>query len=104
MNMKSAKFSIGQLVNHRLLNYRGIIVDVDAQCEKQKWQSIANGLQGAHNGPWYRILVDEASYITYVSEQELLADFSDIPVEHPFMDKFFEIGSSGDYIRKQKFN
>jgi len=34
INISSAKFSVGQLVHHRLFDYRGVIVDVDRNFQR----------------------------------------------------------------------
>ncbi|MCF2524984.1 hypothetical protein LVY71_19580 [Bradyrhizobium sp. G127] len=43
---------------------------------------------------------DQASYVTYVPEQNLLADISDEPVTHPQIDDIFERDESGCYRRR----
>ena len=81
-----AKFSIGQLVHHRLFAYRGVIIDVDAQ-PKDK--------------PWYRVLVHNAEHETYVAERNLEPDPSIEPINHPLVDKIFDRFENGVYSSKR---
>ncbi|GAA4533765.1 heat shock protein HspQ [Chelativorans composti] len=86
-NVKTAKFSIGDVVKHRLLPFRGVIFDVDPEFNNtEEWyQAIPEARRPAKNQPFYHILAenDETEYIAYVSEQNLLRDDSGLPLRHP---------------------
>jgi heat shock protein HspQ len=53
-----AKFSIGQLVHHRLFDYRGVIVDVDAVfLGSEEWYEQVAKSKPPKDQPWYHVLV-----------------------------------------------
>ena len=83
MQLKQAKFHIGQVVKHRIFPFRGVIFDVD---------------------PFYHLLAenDETEYVAYVSEQNLLIDDSDNPVRHPQLAEFFDAQVDGTYKPKER--
>jgi len=85
--MKAAKFCIGQVVKHRVYPFRGVIYDVDPQFDNTEewWLSIPEDIRPAKDQPYYHLLAenDEMTYEAYVSEQNLLADGTGLPVSHP---------------------
>ena len=85
--LKKAKFTIGQVVKHRLFPFRGVIFDVDPVFDNtdEWWASIPEDIRPHKNQPFYHLLAEneETEYIAYVSEQNLLADDLDLPVNHP---------------------
>ncbi len=91
---RSARFSIGQVVKHRLFPFRGVIFDVDPTFSNTEewWESIPEEVRPAKDQPYYHLLAenDETEYVAYVSEQNLLADESGEPVRHPQVREFFE--------------
>ena len=91
---RSARFSIGQVVRHRLFPFRGVIFDVDATFSNSEewWESIPEEVRPSKDQPYYHLLAenDETEYVAYVSEQNLLADDSGEPVRHPQVREFFE--------------
>lgn len=104
--MKTAKFSIGQVVRHRLYSFRGIIFDVDPQFDNtEEWyQSIPAEVRPSKDQPFYHLLAEnsETEYIAYVSEQNLLEDTSDEPVRHPQIRDMFNRRPDGHYEPKRQ--
>jgi len=97
-----AKFSIGDVVRHRLFPFRGVVFDVDPEfANTEEWyQSIPEDIRPHKNQPFYHVLAEneQTHYVAYVSEQNLLPDSSGEPVEHPeVMDYFEEL--DGDQYR-----
>ena len=101
MNSKKAKFSIGEIVKHKHFNFRGVIYDVDFEFNNsEEWyQSIPKDVRPRKNQPFYHLLAEnnEVTYEAYVSEQNLIADDSGDPVEHPEVSELFENLSDGKY-------
>ena len=93
-SLPSAKFSIGQVVKHRLFPFRGVIFDVDPVFANTEdwWLSIPEGIRPRKDQPFYHLLAenDESEYVAYVSEQNLLTDESGEPVRHPQVKDYFE--------------
>ena len=98
---KMAKFAIGQVVRHRIFPFRGVIFDVDPQFNNSEdwWQSIPEDVRPRKDQPYYHLLAenDQASYVAYVSEQNLLADHSGEPVGHPHARVLFAGFENGHY-------
>src|SRR5204862_5994643 len=87
IDMPVARFAIGEVVRHRLFDFRGVVFDVDPVfANSEEWyQAIAEDLRPPKDQPYYHLLAEnaESSYIAYVSQQNLLGDESGGPVEHP---------------------
>ena len=98
-NITRVKFSIGDLIHHRLFNYRGVIVDVDSKFQAtDDWYEQVAKSRPPKNKPWYHVLVHESIHSTYVSEQNLEPDDSLEPILHPMIGKFFSKFDNGRYI------
>lgn len=101
MKTRDAKYSIGQVVRHRVYPFRGVIFDVDPEFNNtdEWWQSIPEEIRPSKDQPFYHLFAEnaETQYIAYVSEQNLLPDTSGEPLRHPQIDEVFERDSSGAY-------
>lgn len=96
--MKQAKFSIGQCVQHRLFDYRGVIVDVDAEfLGSDEWYDEVARSRPPKDEPWYHVLVHDADNETYVAERNLEQDQTYEPVNHPLLGEFFSGFEQGVY-------
>lgn len=105
MRENQAKFAIGELVHHKLFDYRGVIIDVDPIfLGEDEWYEQVARSQPPKESPWYHVLVDNASHITYVAERNLLADDSQRPIRHPEIQRFFTEFRDGIYISRQQAN
>jgi heat shock protein HspQ len=93
MSITNTQFSIGQVVRHRVYEFRGVIVDVDPEFSNTEewWQSIPEEVRPSKNQPFYHLLAENESnaYEAYVSEQNLLVDESGEPVNHPQVAEVF---------------
>jgi heat shock protein HspQ len=101
MTSRLAKFSIGQVVKHRIFAFRGVIFDVDPQFNNTEewWNSIPEEVRPRKDQPFYHLLAenDQNSYVAYVSEQNLLPDETGEPVGHPHTALMFEGFTEGQY-------
>ncbi|MES2002701.1 MAG: heat shock protein HspQ [Pseudomonadota bacterium] len=99
--MPSARFGIGEVVRHRLFDFRGVIFDVDPQfANSDEWyESIPADIRPAKDQPFYHLLAENAehAYIAYVSQQNLVADDSEEPIDHPAIPTMFERIEGGGY-------
>ena len=104
MPSEQAKFTIGQVVKHRLFPFRGVIFDVDPEfANTEEWyQAIPEEIRPRRDQPFYHLLAEnaEAYYVAYVSEQNLLADPKGGPVEHPQIRELFGDLDNGQYRPK----
>lgn len=103
--MQQAKFSIGQIVHHRLFDYRGVIFDVDCQfMGSDDWyEQVALSRPPKHK-PWYRVLVDNAIHQTYVAERNLEASRVLTPIHNPLIDVYFSGMRNDHYILRHRNN
>ncbi|WP_010124572.1 heat shock protein HspQ [Sphingomonas sp. KC8] len=96
-----ARFAIGDVVRHRLLEFRGVIFDVDPVfANSEEWyDAIPEGVRPARDQPFYHLLAENAdsSYVAYVSQQNLEHDQSDEPVDHPAISGIFDDYRDGRY-------
>lgn len=99
--MRTAKFSIGQVVRHRIYPFRGVIFDVDPTFSNTEewWQAIPEDVRPRRDQPFYHLLAEnaETEYVAYVSEQNLVPDDTGEPVRHPQVDEIFEELPDGSY-------
>ena len=96
-----AHFSIGDIVRHRIFEFRGVIFDVDPVfANSEEWyQAIPEEIRPPKDQPYYHLLAENAdsSYVAYVSQQNLLPDDSDEPVDHPAIPGLFDAFADGRY-------
>jgi heat shock protein HspQ len=99
--LPQARFTIGDVVRHRLFDFRGVIFDVDPVfANTEEWyEAIPEALRPSKDQPFYHLLAENAeqSYIAYVSQQNLVADETDEPVDHPGLDAYFNGYEGGRY-------
>ncbi len=99
--VSSARFSIGDVVRHRMFGFRGVVFDVDPVfANSEEWyESIPEDIRPPRDQPFYHLLAenDESSYVAYVSQQNLQGDADAGPVEHPSLDEMFEGFRNGRY-------
>ena len=96
-----ARFSIGDVVRHRLFDFRGVVFDIDPVfANSEEWyESIPEAIRPTREQPFYHLLAenDESSYVAYVSQQNLLGDGEGGPVEHPQIAEMFDQFENGRY-------
>jgi heat shock protein HspQ len=99
-----ARFGIGDVVRHRIFAFRGVIFDIDPVfANSEEWyQSIPEEIRPSKDQPFYHLLAEntENSYVAYVSQQNLLADNEEGPVNHPAIQNMFEKFDGGRYPLK----
>lgn len=105
MTNSEAKFHVGQLVHHRLFDYRGAIVDVDPTFQgTSEWYEEVARSRPPKDKPWYRVLVHDAQHETYVAERNLEPDEAGGPINHPMVDRVFNEFRDGRYIARRSIN
>lgn len=101
----SAKFHVGQLIHHKLFEYRGVIVDVDPHfLGTETWYQQVAKSRPPKDSPWYHVLVDGQVHQTYVAERNLEADNSQAPISHPNLGDYFSGLDNNGYQPKAKGN
>lgn len=96
-----ARFAIGDVVRHRLFDFRGVVFDIDPVfANSEEWyQAIPEEVRPRKDQPFYHLLAEnaESSYIAYVSQQNLLKDDEGEPVHHPAISGLFDGYRNGRY-------
>ncbi len=96
-----ARFAIGDVVRHKLYDFRGVVFDIDPVfANSEEWyESIPAEMRPAREQPYYHLLAEngESSYVAYVSQQNLLSDGESGPVDHPSVSQLFEDYDEGRY-------
>jgi heat shock protein HspQ len=109
VQLRDAKFSIGQVVRHRFHPFRGVVFDVDPTFSNTEewWLSIPEDKRPRKDQPYYHLLAEneKTTYIAYVSEQNLLPDESGDPVRHPQVPELFGAQRGDRYeVRRRRSN
>jgi heat shock protein HspQ len=99
MTAIKVNFSVGQIVHHKLFDYRGVVIDVDPTFQgSEDWYRQMAKSQPPKDRPWYHVLVHDAGLNTYVAERNLEEDESDAPINHPSVSQFFTDFRDGAYV------
>jgi heat shock protein HspQ len=96
-----ARFAIGDVVRHRMFDFRGVIFDIDPVfANSEEWyESIPAEVRPHREQPFYHLLAEngDSSYVAYVSQQNLSGDGEAGPVDHPSVTELFEDFAEGRY-------
>lgn len=100
--MKSrARYAIGDVVRHKVFDFRGVVFDIDPVfANSDEWyDAIPAEVRPIREQPFYHLLAEngDSSYVAYVSQQNLLADGDGGPVDHPSLEELFEDFRNGRY-------
>lgn len=105
--VSAARFGIGEVVRHRLHDFRGVIFDIDPVfSNSEEWyDSIPADMRPARDQPFYHLFAqnEDSHYIAYVSQQNLLGDRENGPIDHPALAGVFEKFSKGQYQLRRSF-
>jgi heat shock protein HspQ len=101
-----ADFAIGDVVRHRLFDFRGVIFDVDPVfANTDEWyEAIPQDLRPRKDQPFYHLLAEniESSYVAYVSQGNLVLDDSEEPIDHPAIAGLFTDYRDGRYTLRRE--
>ena len=99
--VERARFAPGDIVRHRMFDFRGVIFDVDPVfANSDEWyEAIPEDIRPAKEQPYYHLLAenDDSSYIAYVSQQNLVVDPEGGPIDHPQVEAMFDGLGDGRY-------
>lgn len=105
---REAKYQIGQIVKHRLFDFRGVIFDVDPVFSNtDEWyEAIPEEVRPKKDQPYYHLFAenDRTHYVAYVSEQNLTPDDSTAQIAHPDIAKLFERTEQGYVLKPAQRN
>ncbi|WP_447762669.1 heat shock protein HspQ [Sphingopyxis panaciterrae] len=99
--IERARFGPGDIVRHRMFDFRGVVFDIDPVfANSDEWyDAIPEAIRPAKEQPYYHLLAEseDSSYIAYVSQQNLVADEDGGPIDHPQIDAMFDGLDRGRY-------
>ncbi len=94
------KFKIGQVIHHKLFNYRGVIYSADEVFKgTDEWYDIVAKSKPPKDKPWYHVMVHNKEHMTYVAERNLQPDNSSKIINHPMVPVYFTEITDGIYQR-----
>ncbi len=99
-----AKFDLGQVIQHKLFGYRGVIIDVDPEFSgSDAWYEDMAQTKPPKDQPWYHVLVHDGQKQTYVAERNLSMHDGG-PVEHPLVPFVFADFDGSRYSTRYVMN
>ena len=97
----AASFAPGDIVRHRMFDFRGVVFDIDPVfANSDEWyEAIPEEIRPAKEQPYYHLLAEngDSSYVAYVSQQNLIGDSGASPVDHPGIGDLFGEFHDGRY-------
>ena len=103
-----AKYNLGQVVRHRKHPFRGVVFDVDPKfANTEEWyEAIPEDSRPVKNQPFHHLLAEneQTYYVAYVSEQNLVADYSGEPISHPDLPEMFDQFDGAAYSLQYQLN
>ncbi len=101
MFTKSAKYHLGQIVRHKKHPFRGVVFDFvpDFSNTDEWYEKNPEDSRPPNEQPYNHLLAenDHSFYVAYVSEQNLVEDYSGEPVSHPDVQDLFGPLQDGHY-------
>ena len=99
---RQARFGVGDVVRHKMFDFRGVVFDIDPTfANSEEWyESIPAHIRPERDQPYYHLFAesDDAYYVAYVSQQNLVADGTGGPVDHPSISDMFDDFTDGRYV------
>ena len=103
--MADARFYIGQVVRHRLFDYRGVVFDVDpVYSGTEDWYRQVAVSRPPKDAPWYHVMVHDALHTTYVADRNLDADPEPAQIAHPDLGQHFSAFDGTRYLNSDRAN
>ena len=97
-------YKIGQVIHHKLFDYRGVILKVDDFFKStDTWYNNVAKSKPPKDKPWYSVLVHNAFHTTYVTEQNLILDDNIKDIIHPMVPILFTTLKNGIYSKSSNW-
>lgn len=100
--MRRARFGVGDVVRHKMFDFRGVVFDIDPTfANSEEWyEAIPEHIRPERDQPFYHLFAesDDAYYVAYVSQQNLIGDGPAGPVDHPSIADMFDEFADGRYV------
>jgi|SaaInlStandDraft_1057018.scaffolds.fasta_scaffold105404_2 heat shock protein HspQ len=97
-----SQIKIGDKIKHKKYQYDGLIVDIDFYCfANDDWYK-KNNTQPDKLQPWYHVLVNGSSMVTYAAQSSVESTSNSQGMNHPYVTHFFDKNENGDLVRNDK--
>ena len=101
-----ARFAPGDIVRHRMFDFRGVVFDIDPVfANSDEWyEAIPEDIRPSKEQPFYHLFAEnsDSNYLAYVSQQNLVRDDSDEMIDHPAIAGLFDSYVDGrDGLRRE---
>lgn len=94
------KFALGEIVRHKDLNLRGVVVEMDDKfVGTEEMYNEMEELKPEKNQPWYQVIIDGEEDISYIPERLLVRDGSPEPIRSSLIPDLFQTFENGKYSR-----
>ncbi len=105
MAEREAKFQVGEVVQHKLFDYLGVVFDVDPIFSgTEEWYQQMARSRPPKDEPWYHVLVDGAGHTTYVAERNIEPAAEPRPIAHALADHYFSGFDGQRYLDRRRAN
>ncbi len=95
MQIIHSLLSVGDVVEHELFGYRGVVFDIDPHFMlDDDWYEQMARSRPPKDRPWYHVLVHDTDTTTYVAQRNLRRQEPPQEVKHPLLGHFFSHFSS----------
>jgi len=102
---RQARFGVGDVVRHKMFDFRGVVFDIDPTfANSEEWyEAIPEQVRPERDQPFYHLFAesDDAYYVAYVSQQNLVGDGPGGPVDHPNIAEMFDEFADGRYAMRR---
>ncbi|AZZ89828.1 MULTISPECIES: heat shock protein HspQ [unclassified Hahella] len=103
--MAQAHFFVGQLVEHNLFGYRGVVIGVDPTFNHtDAWYESVAKSRPPKDQPWYHVLVHESDHMTYVAERNLRVSLDTTQIDHPLLGAYFDRYDGARYFPRHSMH
>ena len=93
-------YKIGQVIHHKLFDYRGVILKADDYFKLTDiWYDNMAKSKPPKDKPWCSVLVHNQTHTTYVAERNLSSDYSKKEIIHPMIPIYFMTLKNGVYSK-----
>jgi heat shock protein HspQ len=100
-----AKFRVGEVIQHKLFDYLGVVYDVDPIFSgSEAWYRQVARSRPPKDKPWYHVLVDQADSTTYVAEQNLEQADEPRRIRHLLTEHYFAALDGERYTLRGRMN
>ena len=104
--IERARFAPGDIVRHRMFDFRGVVFDIDPVfANSDEWyEAIPEDIRPSKDQPFYHLFAEnsDSNYIAYVSQQNLIQDDSDEMIDHPAIAGLFDSYANGRYTLRRE--